>query len=504
MTRVKAMARLFISAAHKSSGKTTVALGLCAALRARGLEVQPFKKGPDYIDPLWLTAAAGRACRNLDRHTMSEPEILSLYGEHARSADICIIEGNKGLYDGVSTDGHDSGAALASLLSAPVVLVIDSQGMTRGIAPLLIGYRTFDPSIAIAGVILNKVSGARHEGKLRSAIEAYTDVPVLGAIHRSPEIEVTERHLGLIPVNETPEARAKIAAIAAGIASQVDLDRLLAVACQAPRVRFLHCLAPLRLSGPRRRVGVARDAAFAFYYPDDLEGLSACGFDVVPFDTLNDRRLPPKLDGLFIGGGFPETHMERLEANYQLRSEIRAAVDAGLPVYAECGGMMYLSRSIAWQNRRCTMVGAVEADAVMYGRPQGKGYVLLQETKHAPWPSMIGRGGHIAAHEFHYAALENLGPNIRFAYRVLRGQGITHGHDGIVTANTLASFSHQRGVGADPWPARFAAFVRRCAESGAATPISTSMMIRGDDSDTDKAVAAHRALSSQKAAGGLC
>ncbi|MEZ5890708.1 MAG: cobyrinate a,c-diamide synthase [Xanthobacteraceae bacterium] len=468
------MSRLFISAARKSSGKTTVSLGLCAALRARGHAVQPFKKGPDFIDPLWLTAAAGRPCHNLDRHMMSEEDILSLYGEHARSADICVIEGNKGLFDGVSTDGHDSSAALARLLAAPVVLVIDTEGITRGIAPLLIGYRAFDPSVDIAGVILNKVANSRHETKLRNAIEAYTDLPVLGAIYRSADIQITERHLGLIPANEAAESQATIATIAAAIDAQVNIDRLTAIANAAPRMRVMHRPIPPTAPGRRRRVGVARDAAFGFYYHDDLESLSAHGFDPIYFNTLRDRNLPPRLDGLFIGGGFPETHMDGLQANCELRGEIRAAVASGLPVYAECGGLMYLSRSIGWQGRRCAMVGAIEADAVMHGRPRGKGYVVLEETEHAPWPAASARGP-IAAHEFHFAALENLPANARFAYRVMRGQGITGRHDGIVAANTLASFSHQRGVGAEPWPARFAAFMRRCAaERSAPIPIKTS------------------------------
>lgn len=468
------MSRLFISAARKSSGKTTVSLGLCAALRARGHAVQPFKKGPDFIDPLWLTAAAGRPCHNLDRHMMSEEDILSLYGEHARSADICVIEGNKGLFDGVSTDGHDSSAALARLLAAPVVLVIDTEGITRGIAPLVIGYRAFDPSVDIAGVILNKVANSRHETKLRNAIEAYTDLPVLGAIYRSADIQITERHLGLIPANEAAESQATIAAIAAAIDAQVNIDRLIAIAKAAPRMRVMHRPIPPTAPGRRRRVGVARDAAFGFYYHDDLESLSAHGFDPIYFNTLRDRNLPPRLDGLFIGGGFPETHMDGLQANCELRGEIRAAVASGLPVYAECGGLMYLSRSIGWQGRRCAMVGAIEADAVMHGRPRGKGYVVLEETEHAPWPAASARGP-IAAHEFHFAALENLPANARFAYRVMRGQGITGRHDGIVAANTLASFSHQRGVGAEPWPARFAAFMRRCAAARSAPiPIKTS------------------------------
>ena len=474
------MARLFISAAHKSSGKTTVSLGLCAALRALGLNVQPFKKGPDFIDPLWLSAAAGRPCRNLDRHTMTEPEILAFYRKHAASADISIIEGNKGLYDGVATDGRDSGAALARLLKVPVVLVVDSQGMTRGIAPLLIGYRSFDPGITIAGVILNKVSGTRHEAKLRSAVETYTDVPVLGAIHRSPTLEIKERHLGLIPANETPEASARIASIAAVVSAQIDVDRLLAIARTASPLRCPRPAARPARPGPRRRVGIARDAAFGFYYTEDMESLAAAGFDPVSFDTLKDRRLPPDLDGLFLGGGFPETHMEALEANGELRGEIRAAVAAGLPVYAECGGMMYLSRSITWQGRSCAMAGALEADAVMHERPQGKGYVLLEETAHSPWPSFAGDGTPVPAHEFHYAGIENLGAETRFAYQVLRGHGVTGRHDGIVTANTLASFSHLRGVGDNPWPWRFAEFMRRCAEMRRTASIGPLVAGSGD------------------------
>jgi cobyrinic acid a,c-diamide synthase len=459
------MTRLFISAAHKSSGKTTVTLGLCAAMRAKGLTVQPFKKGPDFIDPLWLSAAAGRICRNLDRHTMTEPEILAFYRRHAAQADIAVVEGNKGLHDGVSTDGRDSSAALARLLKAPVVLVIDCQGTTRGIAPLLIGYRDFDPGVVVAGVILNKVAGRRHEAKLRRAVEAYTDIPVLGAVSRSPAVEISERHLGLIPATETPEADARIAAIAAAVSAQVDLDRLVAIArTAAPLGGSVTAAVPPVVTGPRRRVGIARDAAFGFYYADDLEGLRAAGVDPVPFDTLADRRLPPDLDGLFLGGGFPEVHMQALEANVALRREIRASVLAGLPVYAECGGMMYLARSIAWRGRTCAMAGAIDVDAVMHERPQGKGYVLLRETAHAPWPATEGGGTAIAAHEFHYAGITGVGPGTRFAYRVLRGHGITGRDDGIVVANTLASFSHLRGVGDNRWPWRFAAFVRRCAE----------------------------------------
>ena len=457
---VTAMARIFVSAAHKSSGKTTVSIGLCAALTARGLAVQPFKKGPDYIDPLWLSAAAGRPCRNLDHNTMTEGEIGALFRRHAGATDIAVIEGNKGLHDGMDLDGTDSSAALAALLRAPVLLLIDAGGITRGIAPLLLGLRAFTPLVRIAGVVLNKVAGARHEAKLRAAIAHYTDIPVLGVLPRDPTLAIAERHLGLEPANEADAAGLRIARLGAAIAAGVDLDQVLAAAGTAPKLRGATASAMASLP-PRGRVGVARDAAFGFYYADDLELLRQEGFVAVAFDTLGDPHLPPGLDGLFIGGGFPETQMEALEANTSLRAEIRAAVLGGLPVYAECGGLMYLSRSITWQGTRRAMVGALPADAVVHTRPQGKGLVRLRETGLSPWPGMPAEP--LAGHEFHHAALENLPPEIRFAYDVLRGHGITGEADGIVVQRTLAAFTHLRGVGQHPWPRRFAALMRGCA-----------------------------------------
>ena len=452
-----AMARMFISAAHKSSGKTTVSIGLCAALAARGLAVQPFKKGPDYIDPLWLSAAAGRACRNLDHNTMTPAEIGALFRRHAVDADIAVIEGNKGLHDGLDLEGADSSAALADLLRAPVVLVIDAGGMTRGVAPLLLGLRDFNPGLRFAGVVLNKIAGARHEAKLRAAIERYTDIPVLGALPRSDALIITERHLGLVPANEAHGASKRIAALGAAVAAGIDLDRLLQAARAASPLRG-RLTAPQAATAARGRVGVARDTAFGFYYADDLDMLKAEGFTVVPFDALHDAHLPPDLDGLFIDGGFPETQMDALEANASLRAEIRAAVTGGMPVYAECGGLMYLSRSITWQGTRRAMVGALPGDAVMHDRPQGKGLVRLRETGLSPWPDV--QAGTIAGHEFHHAALENLPPETRFAYDVLRGHGITGATDGIVLGRTLAAFTHLRGVGPAPWPRRFAALMR--------------------------------------------
>jgi len=455
------MNRLFISAAHKSSGKTTVCIGLCAALGARGEVVQPFKKGPDYIDPLWLGLAAGRPCYNLDAYLMGADEIRAQVARGMRGATLGIVEGNKGLYDGLDLEGSNSNAAMAALLGTPVVLVIDARGMTRGIAPLILGYQAFDRNIRIAGVILNQLGGSRHEAKLRAVIEHYTGVPVLGAVQRDERVTIPERHLGLVPSNEAEGARSRIDEIAARIAVQVDLDRLLAISRQAAPLLGSEP-APVAAGGVPVRIGIARDAAFGFYYPGDLDALRSAGAELVSFDALHAEHLPP-VDGLFIGGGFPETHMEALAENTNLRSELHDAIEAGLPAYAECGGLMYLARGIEWNGRRAEMVGVIPADIVMHRRPVGRGYVHLRETGRGPWPRPHSvHAALIHAHEFHYSSVENLAPDVEFAYEVERGHGIDGRHDGIVLKNLLASFAHLRDVAGNPWARRFVDFVRRC------------------------------------------
>ena len=455
------MNRLFISAAHKSSGKTTVCIGLCAALRARGETVQPFKKGPDYIDPLWLGLAAGRPCYNLDAYLTGADEIRAQVARSMRGATLGIIEGNKGLYDGLDLDGSNSNAAMAALIGAPVVLVIDARGMTRGIAPLILGYQAFDRNIRIAGVILNQLGGSRHEAKLRAVIQHYTGVPVLGALQHDERVTIAERHLGLIPSNEAEAARARVDEIAAYVASQVDFDRLLAVARQAAPMPACEA-APAAACGTPVRIGIARDAAFGFYYPGDLDALRAAGAELEPFDALHAEHLP-KVDGLFIGGGFPETHMDALAANAGLRRELHDAIEGGLPAYAECGGLMYLARGIEWNGRAAGMVGVIPADIVMHARPVGRGYVHLRETGRGLWPrTQAGEAPLIRAHEFHYSSVENLSPGAEFAYAVERGHGIDGRHDGIVHKNLLASYAHLRDVAGNPWARRFVDFVRSC------------------------------------------
>ncbi len=452
------MARLFLSAAHKSSGKTTVSIGLAAAFAARGATVQTFKKGPDYIDPMWLARASGRPCFNLDFNTQTHAEIAASVASRAAGAQLALIEGNKGLHDGVDLEGKDSSAALAKLVAAPVILVIDTLGMTRGVAPLVLGYQLFDPEIKIAGVILNKVGAPRQEEKVRQAIERYTGIPVLGALPRDGGFAIEERHLGLMTPMETPASRAAIERLRQAVESSVNLDGLLEIASKAPLLPAVAAAPP----APARqdvRIAVARDSAFGFYYPDDLEAFERAGAKLCFFDALSDSRLPDA-DGLFIGGGFPETQAAQLEANASLRADIAQKIRLGLPAYAECGGMMNLARSIRWGDASHEMAGVIPADAVMHKRPQGRGLAVLEETADAPWPAASSGPVTIPAHEFHYASLENLDPSLRFAYQVVRGEGIGAGRDGIVLGNLLASFCHLRATAANPWVDRFLNFVR--------------------------------------------
>ena len=456
------MNRLLISAAHKSSGKTTISIGLCAALQASGRRVQPFKKGPDYIDPMWLGQASLHDCINLDFYTMSHDEILSTIQQHSENSDICIIEGNKGLYDGLDIEGSNSNAALAGLTKTPVILVIDVQGMTRGIAPLLLGYQAFQKDIHIAGVILNQIRGSRHESKLRNVIEHYTHIPIVGAVYHNPELAITERHLGLIPSNEDQQAQQQILRIGKLIAEQVDLEQLEQIASQAPALPPSVYQRQKPKYSKIVKVAIARDAAFGFYYPDDLEAFKKCGAELIEFNTIEDEKLP-ECDALFIGGGFPETLMEKLERNQSMRQSIKNTIDDGLPAYVECGGLMYLARSIHWQGKKHNMVDCIPGDITMHRRPVGRGYVQLEVSKQHPWGSIKDSSlpqSSFPAHEFHYSSIENLPESAQFAYNVRRGAGIDGKKDGYIHKNLVASYSHLRDTSENHWVESFVNFIR--------------------------------------------
>ena len=458
------MDRLLISAAHKSSGKTTISIGLCHALSQRGHVVQPFKKGPDYIDPMWLGRATGRPCINLDFYTMQHEEIIQRLSQYGQGAGLSLIEGNKGLYDGLDLDGSNSNAALAQLVQSPVVLVIDVRGVTRGIAPLLLGYQSFCKDIHIAGVIFNQVGGRRHESKLRAVIEHYTDIPVIGAVARDPVMGIDERHLGLIPSNEAPVVEKKISVISQRVADQVELDQLLAIAAKAPRLAETKLETAIRVQIPAIKIAIARDAAFGFYYPDDLDAMQQAGAELVFFDTMQDKTLP-EADGLFIGGGFPESFAEQLSANHAMRQSIHDAIENGLPTYAECGGLMYLCRNINWHNGSHDMVGIIPADVSMHEKPQGRGYIRLQETAQHPWPrDDTAEGQEIVGHEFHYSSLARLDTSLPAVYKVLRGYGIDGQQDGLIYKNLLACYAHLRDTGQNHWTRRFIRFVHQCKQ----------------------------------------
>lgn len=446
--------RILISGPHRSSGKTSVTMGLGRALRDRGLTVQGFKKGPDYIDPMWITAATDRECHNLDFFFMGEEGIRDLFAEKSRGADVALVEGNMGLFDGLDLHGKDSSSNLARVLGLPILLVVEANRMTRGIAPLLLGYQKFEPDIRISGIILNKVNGARHESKLRAAIDHYCGLEIVGVIPKNSEFTVTERHLGLIPLKEDPKLISAVQAFGNSIRENVNVDRILEISRQAqPLPDRVDRSSPV--SAPRVRLGVAMDNAFTFYYKENLDALKRAGAELIPFDTLKDSHLPD-VQGLYIGGGFPEVFMEDLERNANLRAEIRAAVENGLPVYAECGGMMYLARTLKWGEKVGEMVGVLPCEVEMTKRPMGSGYVILEGTGKSSW---LDYGHEVRGHEFHFSKLTHLG-NVEFAYNMGRGNGIDGTHDGIIYKNVLALYSHLHVSGAPEWAEKFVGFVQ--------------------------------------------
>ncbi|OIP42062.1 hypothetical protein AUJ95_02185 [Candidatus Desantisbacteria bacterium CG2_30_40_21] len=445
--------RVIISATHRSSGKTTIAIGLCAALSQKGLVVQPFKKGPDYIDPSWLTHAAGRDCHNLDIWMMGEEGTFNAFQAAASNADLSIIEGNKGFYDGLDIEGTDSTCHLASLLKSPVILIVDARGMTRGIAPLLLGYQQFEKENMIRGVLLNMVASPRHEEKLRAAIERYCGLEVVGALPAMSDIEIEQRHLGLIPIKEDNQMVPIIDDIARAIKEHVNLERVIDIAGSAlvlPEIKTKKTFAP-----PNIRLGVARDPVFTFYYPENLDALCQAGAELIPFNTLIDEQLPT-VDGLYFGGGFPEMFLEGLAQNKPLLEDIRVAIEKGMPVYAECGGLMYLSQSISCKKITRKMVGALPVDIEVFDKPQGHGYVILKQTGNAPWSGFNEEG---KGHEFHYSRVINP-EGLNFAYNVIRGKGVGGKHDGIIYKNVIASYAHLHSVGVPEWAPRFVDFVK--------------------------------------------
>ena len=467
--------RLVIAAPQGRSGKTMLTLGLCAALAARGLIVQPFKKGPDYIDPSWLAEAAGRDCRTLDPFFLvSQDGVQRAFLRGAGDADISLIEGNHGLYDSLDDEGTGSTAVVARWLDAPVILMVNAARMSRSAAALVSGYQAFEPDTHIAAVILNNVASgnsiaktSRHERKLRNAIERHCHIPVVGAIPRSDRLTIPDRHLGLIPRAEDDALIPAIEACRDAAERYVNLDAVLDTARAAPPVPLgeklpgdanVHSSAQVPRPTPVR-IGVIRDRAFTFYYPENLEALVDAGAELVFVDALYDTNLP-NVDALYIGGGFPEMFMEELSDNQRMRLDIRSAARSGLPIYAECGGLMYLARRIIWKGRAAEMVGVLPCDVEMTDRPQGHGYVIAEAAEGNPF---LPAGTTIRGHEFHNSRIVNWQGELSIAYRLTRGNGLGRGRDGLLYQNVLASYTHLHAAGSPGWAEGLVAKAFACA-----------------------------------------
>ncbi len=444
--------RLMIASPSGRSGKTTIATGLCALLKKRGLTVQPFKKGPDYIDASWLTAASRRACRNLDVFLMGNELLSKCFFEASDDADIAIIEGNMGLYDGIDTSGTGSSASIARFLHCPVILVVNTVRITRSVAAMIQGYRNFEPDTDIAGVILNNVSGMRHAMKLIDAIEKYCGLPVLGVLPRNPVLNINERHLGLTPYIEVGDGSPFIDDIVAFMENHLNVEEILKAAGYTSGSgksgkRKDECRGKV---SPDVKIGIFYDAAFSFYYPENLEALVEAGANLIFINSMKDTALPG-IDGLYIGGGFPELYADDLSRNRGLMNNVADAVHNGLPLYAECAGLMYLCEGLRINEKLHPMAGSIQSEIELSKSPQGHGYVEAEVTG---CNSFFSEGYRFRGHEFHYSRLANKTKH-HFALAISRGQGINGAEDGIVYKNMFASYTHIHARGTPEWAPSF-------------------------------------------------
>lgn len=448
----------FISAPWRSSGKSVVSIGLAKCAARRHLRVQTFKKGPDYIDPLWLGTASGNPCYNLDPYIQSTKEIHRLF--RTKQSEVTLVEGTMGLHDGLDVSGQDSNASVARAIGLPVLLVVDCRGMHRTIAALIQGLTQFDKRDAFSGVILNRLRSDRHAQKIHKAIEQYCDLQVLGAIAESQSLMIDERELGLVPAPEHLFANAYVESVADAIEESCNVDALLQNNRIQPQAgSVLRCQAPDSMAG--LRLGIAQDEAFHFYYADDLNELQARGAQLVPFSPMKDC-LPDNLDGLLIGGGFPERYAKALAANCACREQLADAIANGLPVRAECGGLMYLCRTLEVEQVVWPMVGALKATAVMQDKPVGRGYMQLQPQFEK---NPMQYAATMPAHEFHHSTVEFDAPP-HCLYRVSRGYGLDGVQDGVQVHNLVASYAHLRHTKATPWIDWFSARIQSAQQSG--------------------------------------
>lgn len=442
------------------TGKTIVSLGLARAFSRVGKSVAPFKKGPDYIDAKWLGLAAGRPCSNLDPFFHSEETIRSLFWHKSQGHDLSVIEGNRGLFDGKDEHGSCSSAELARMLGAPVILAIDCTKMTRTVAAIVHGCTLFEPGLNLAGVILNRTAGERHRSILRKSIETHTDIPVLGMLPKISTNPIPERHMGLMSDQEYDTAgydseQKALDSLADMATEWLDLDGIAAVADTAPD--FGPASGPLFPGKPtekKARIGYVHDAALWFYYPENLEALEHAGAELVQLSILSDEPWP-EIDGLYLGGGFPEIFAERVSGNASVLGHIKRLAESGLPIYAECGGFMVLCESLEYEGATYPMAGVFPLGTTFCPKPQGLGYTEAEIVTDSPFYDM---GAMVQGHEFHYSVcLADGGDDLPCAMKMRRGKGSKNGFDGFLYQRTFAGYNHIHALAVPQWAERFVA-----------------------------------------------
>lgn len=445
--------RIVLSALRGGAGKTILSLGLASAWKEQAHKVAVFKKGPDFIDSGWLAFAAGRPCYNLDPFLMNPEQICHSFLIHSAGFDVSVIEGNRGLFDGFDTDGCCSTAELAKILRSPVVIIADVTMATRTIAALILGCQKFDPDLLIAGVILNRVAGARQESLVREAIERHCGIPVLGAVPKLTGSAFPERHMGLVPHLESTYSEKAIKWARDIVKQNIDLAMLWKIAHQVdpPTGNFVAAATSAILQDGEEpvRIGIIRDRSFWFYYPENLAQLQSLGATLIEIDSMNGKGLPG-IDALYIGGGFPETQAEPLAENRQFKESLKQAIEQGMPVYAECGGLMYLGESLVVGGKTYPMVGALPLTFALEHKPQGHGYTILEVDESNPFYPV---GEVLRGHEFHYSRPLQYGPltDIQTIFRIRRGRGIDGRRDGLLKKNLLATYSHLHAGGTSLW-----------------------------------------------------
>lgn len=437
--------RVLIAGIRGGAGKTTVTLAILRLLRERGVNVLAFKKGPDYIDSGWLSLFSEKPCYNLDTFMIPEDRVIQSFIERAKGYT-SVIEGNRGLFDGLDAEGSVSSAELAKLLRCPVILVIDCTKMTRSVAALINGFTQFDKNLDIKGVVLNQVATPRHEKIIRESIEKYCSVEVVGAIPRFKNLKMPERHMGLLPYQEH-EMQKEALDFIQKVSEFLEADKILDIVKKAPAIEFIQKKQELNLMGESLKIGVIRDRVFQFYYEENLEELKKCSAQIVLINSLEDQTLP-QIDALYIGGGFPETNVSYLSKNMDLMKDIKKKAEEGLPIYAECGGLMYLCKSLITNEGEFPMVGVFPFRLKMFKKPQAHGYVIAKVNGNNPF---YEKEVELKGHEFHYSKVIEYESLPTMSFQMLRGEGIVENMDGAVYKNTLGTYIHIHALGTEEW-----------------------------------------------------